>query len=146
MSKLADWLEKYRVVIGCITTVLLLAVGGLLVWIDWHPPATQAVSTTSVVKKSSETVPGETKTTSEIIKTASVGESQSPQSGLININSAVAKELDSLPGIGPTYASRIVEYRTVNGAFGSTRDIVKVKGIGEATYAKIKDKITVGGK
>ncbi len=145
MSALSVWLEKYRVVIGCITTVLLLGVGGLLVWIDWHPPVTSAVTTSSVVKRSTETVPGETTTTTTIVpqpKTDNVG---STQSGLININSASVTQLDSLPGIGQVYAGRIVEYRTTNGAFSSAKDIVKVKGIGEATYAKIKDKITVGG-
>lgn len=144
MSKLADWLEKYRVVIGCITTILLLVVGALLVWIDWHPPATQATSTSTVVKRSVEAGPTKT-TTSTSTSTTSTSSDSVPQSGLININNASLAQLDSLPGIGPTYASRIVEYRTANGAFASTGDVVKVKGIGEATYAKIKDKITVGG-
>lgn len=144
MSKFADWLEKYRVVIGCITTVLLLAVGGLLVWIDWHPPASQATSTSTVVKRSVEAGPTKT-TTSTSVSTAPTSSAVPSQTGLVNINNASVTQLDSLPGIGPTYASRIVEYRTANGAFASTRDVVKVKGIGEATYAKIKDKITVGG-
>jgi competence protein ComEA len=63
--------------------------------------------------------------------------------GKININTATAEELDALPGIGPSFAQRIIEYRETNGAFKSIEDIVLVRGIGEATLAKIKDLITV---
>ena len=62
---------------------------------------------------------------------------------LININTASAKELQSLEGIGEVKAAKIIEYRETYGKFSSTRDILKVSGIGEKTYEKIKDKITV---
>ncbi len=62
---------------------------------------------------------------------------------LININTASAKELQSLEGIGEVKAARIIEYRETYGNFSSIRDILKVSGIGEKTYEKIKDKITV---
>ncbi len=64
--------------------------------------------------------------------------------GRININSATAVELDSLPGIGPTTAQAIVDYRLQYGPFSFTQDIQKVPGIGPATFDKIKDYITVG--
>jgi len=63
---------------------------------------------------------------------------------LININTASASELDALPGIGPTTAQKIVDYRQQNGPFVSTADIINVSGIGPGTYEKIKDLITVG--
>lgn len=63
---------------------------------------------------------------------------------LVNINTASVEELDELPGIGPTIAQRIVEYREVFGPFASIEDIVNVSGIGQATYNEIKDLITVG--
>ncbi len=63
---------------------------------------------------------------------------------LVNINTALAFELESLPGIGPALAQRIVEYRNANGPFLSTEDIVNVPGIGPGTYERIKDLITVG--
>ena len=61
----------------------------------------------------------------------------------ININTATIKELDSLPGIGPTMAKRIEEYRQSKGVFTSIEDIKHVKGIGDGLFKKIRDKITV---
>jgi len=63
--------------------------------------------------------------------------------GLVNINTASSAELDTLPGIGPAYAGRIIAYREAHGPFASPAQIMQVKGIGEATYEKIKDRITV---
>ncbi|MBL8063741.1 MAG: ComEA family DNA-binding protein [Anaerolineales bacterium] len=62
---------------------------------------------------------------------------------LININEASVEELDTLPGIGPTIAQRIVDYRTTNGPFQSIDDIMNVSGIGPSTFENIKDLITV---
>jgi competence protein ComEA len=63
---------------------------------------------------------------------------------LININTASSDELDTLPGIGPTTAQKIIDYRTQNGPFISIEDIINVSGIGPGTYEKLKDLITVG--
>jgi competence protein ComEA len=63
---------------------------------------------------------------------------------LIDINTAGNAELEELPGIGPTTAQRIIEYREQNGPFVSTEDIINVPGIGPGTYERIKDLITVG--
>ena len=65
-------------------------------------------------------------------------------SGKININTALTEELDTLPGIGPAFAQRIVEYREANGPFKSIEEITNVSGIGDATFQKLKDCITVG--
>ncbi|MFA6408221.1 MAG: helix-hairpin-helix domain-containing protein [Candidatus Paceibacterota bacterium] len=63
---------------------------------------------------------------------------------LININTADATLLDTLPGIGLTYATRIVDYRNAHGPFAKIEDIQNVSGIGPSTYAKIESLITVG--
>ena len=64
-------------------------------------------------------------------------------SSLIDINMADEKLLDSLPGIGPTLAARIVEYRQTKGPFKTIEEIKNVSGIGEKKFADIKDMITV---
>ena len=65
-------------------------------------------------------------------------------SDLININTASAFELETLPGIGPTLSRKIIEYREANGPFISTEDIINVSGIGPGNYERFKDMITVG--
>lgn len=62
---------------------------------------------------------------------------------LININTASAKELMSLKGIGEKLSQRIIDYRTENGGFNTIQDIMKVSGIGNKKFEDIKDKITV---
>lgn len=62
----------------------------------------------------------------------------------ININTASAEELTALPGIGPSYAQRIVEHREKNGPFKKVEDLLNVRGIGEKTFEKIRDRLTVG--
>ena len=61
----------------------------------------------------------------------------------ININTASAEELDTLPNIGQVLAGRIVEYRQTHGNFNSIEEIKNVAGIGEATFQDMKDLITV---
>ena len=63
----------------------------------------------------------------------------------VNINTATKEELDALPEIGPVKAQAIVDYRAKNGPFKTPEDIMKVSGIKEGTYAKIKGMISVSG-
>ena len=63
-----------------------------------------------------------------------VGEAPSAR---ININTADAKMLETLPGIGPAYASRIIEYRSKNGVFTSYDELLKIKGIGKKRLEKL---------
>lgn len=62
---------------------------------------------------------------------------------LININTATQTELELLPGIGPSTATKIIDYREENGEFETIDDIKNVPGIGEAKYETIKNSITV---
>lgn len=63
---------------------------------------------------------------------------------LVNINTANAALLDTLPGIGSTKAAAVIDYRTQHGPFAQIEDIQNVSGIGPSTYAEIKSLITVG--
>ncbi|HEU4326196.1 MAG TPA: helix-hairpin-helix domain-containing protein [Roseiflexaceae bacterium] len=63
--------------------------------------------------------------------------------GLVNLNRASAEELDTLKGVGPTLAQRIIEHRETNGPFESVEDLREVKGIGESLYNTIAPLVTV---
>jgi len=66
------------------------------------------------------------------------------QSGLLDLNTTSTSDLDSLPGIGQSFADRIIEYRTTNGPFASVEDLQKVKGIGATLFAKFAPLVIVG--
>ena len=72
-----------------------------------------------------------------------VNAQSTPPQGKININTADLAQLDSLSGIGPTYAQRIIDYRNSNGGFKLIDEIKNVKGIGDKTFEKFKDQISI---
>ncbi|WP_053073727.1 helix-hairpin-helix domain-containing protein [Bacillus sp. LL01] len=63
--------------------------------------------------------------------------------GKVNINTASLEELTTLTGVGPAKAKAIIDYRTEHGMFKQVEDIVNVTGIGEKSFEKIRDEITV---
>ncbi|MCD6106651.1 MAG: ComEA family DNA-binding protein [Caldisericaceae bacterium] len=73
----------------------------------------------------------------------SVSTASANSSGKININTASAKELEALPGIGEVKSNAIVQYRKDYGLFRDIRDIINVSGIGEKTFENIKDLIVI---
>ena len=64
--------------------------------------------------------------------------------GKVNINTATAEQLDTLPGIGESTAQKIIADREANGPFSSPEDLKRVSGIGDKKYAELADRITVG--
>lgn len=62
----------------------------------------------------------------------------------IDVNAASADQLQTLPGIGPSKAAAIVEYRSANGKFGTLDDLLAVRGIGKATLANLRELVVVG--
>ena len=63
----------------------------------------------------------------------------------VNVNTASAAELETLPGIGAKTAARIVEYRQKNGPFKKIEELMNIQGIGEKNFLKLKSQISVGG-
>ena len=72
-----------------------------------------------------------------------IGNSAEKEPALVNLNTADAALLQTLPGIGEAKAADIIAYRQKQGRFDSIEDIMKIPGIKDAVFQKIKDKITV---
>ncbi len=71
------------------------------------------------------------------------GKDANDAGGKVNINTAGSEELQTLTGVGPAIASRIIDYRNTNGAFQSIDDLMNITGIGEKTLSKFRDQICV---
>jgi competence protein ComEA len=69
--------------------------------------------------------------------------SKAPAPEKVNINTATVEQLETLAGVGPALAKAIVEHRTKNGKFTKIEEIIKVKGMGEKKFLKIKDRLVV---
>ncbi len=92
------------------------------------PKKGESLSVAGSAGKSSETVSG-------ILSGSGTGK--------VNLNTATLEELQTLSGIGESRAEDILEYRETNGKFHSIEDVMKVSGIGEGIFQKIKDNVTV---
>jgi competence protein ComEA len=64
-------------------------------------------------------------------------------SGVVNLNAATLADLETLPGIGPALAERIIAFRTEHGGFQRVEDLLEVPGIGPKKYESLKDHVTV---
>ena len=104
------------------------------------PSATEKSTSTKTSTKSTPKTTSSTTTSKSANSTAS---SQPVTIPMININTAGLSELDLLPGVGPAYAQRIVDYRTSHGGFKTIDEIKNVKGIGDATFAKMKQYLKI---
>jgi competence protein ComEA len=61
----------------------------------------------------------------------------------VNLNTATAAQLETLPGIGPALAARIIEHRQKNGPFKKIEELMNIKGIGEKAFLKLKPLVSV---
>lgn len=88
-------------------------------------------------------IPNKNDPNSQNTISSSVSASSTQGNSLVNLNTATDIELQSLPGVGPSKAKSIIEYREKNGGFKSIDEIKNIKGIGESSFEKLKDKITI---
>ena len=109
---------------------------GMKVYIPKNSEKNEMKDDTDIyVSKESENT--DTNTSTKISKNTST------KNNKININTATQTELETLPGIGPSTAIKIINYRKENGKFTNIEDIKKVSGIGDSKYAQIKDLIKI---
>lgn len=93
---------------------------------------------------------GQTAVTNPVVRSEGIeletggAETAAAPGDIVDINSATVADLDTLPGIGPSTAEKIVEYREANGPFAAIEDIMNVSGIGPAKFEQIQAFITVG--
>lgn len=151
-------IEKYSVWIG-VGLVVISLVGGVMLMIKkgaWASGDSQSQAIENKDKEISDLTNkisdlekqiADLKTGSQTPVVSNQTETQTQTSsqpaGKININTAAVSQLDSLPGIGPVYAQRIIDYRTANGGFKACEEIKNVKGIGDKTFEKFRDMITI---
>ena len=101
-------------------------------YINQAEPVTDGLKINVPDKNSTSITPGAT-------QSASQGNSK----GKININTADSTQLQDIPGVGPATAEKIISYRDSNGYFTSVDQIKNVSGIGDKTFEKMKDMITI---
>ena len=97
---------------------------------------------TETVATESDICPTETNLTCTTTNLTTI-EDKEEETDLISINTGTSEQLQTLTGIGPTIATKIINYRTENGDFETIEDIKNVSGIGDSLFAKIKDYITI---
>jgi competence protein comEA helix-hairpin-helix repeat region len=96
-----------------------------------------------IPKKSEKSNEIQNNTNEYIVKENGNAKSSKNNNEKVNINTATQAELETLPGIGPSIAVKIINYRKENGKFAKIEDIKKVSGIGENKYSKIKELIKI---
>ena len=95
------------------------------------------------IPKKGEEIETQTNSQIDLAQGTTKQNTQKQKSSKININKATQAELETLPGIGPSTASKIIVHREENGKFESIENIKDVSGIGDAKYNSIKDLITI---
>lgn len=118
--------NKYWTLITVVLIVVIIT-GGLVIWSKYRPSQPIEITLSPVQERPEGEI--------------HVGKEESPQK--VDLNRAEAWLLQALPGIGESRAQAIIKYRQEKGPFRQTSDLMKVEGIGPATYEPIKHLITV---
>ena len=132
--KVSEKVTKTEALLLAMTLVFLLLTGAIFVLRSRSGGAEYVVRNETMRAAEEETPPA-----SVLEEEPPVPSAENP----LNINMADVAALDTLPGIGPVLAGRIVEYRSTHGAFSKKEDLMLVEGIGEGIYGDLRDVIMV---
>ena len=128
--------NQIREQIGVLLLAGVLVMSGMLLLKQKDAPATFTEGAAISASSSPSNV-------SEKSATGSSQQASNSKTTLVNINKASLEELDTLPGVGPATAQKILDYRAQKGVFKTIEEIKEVSGIGEAKYSQIKDHISI---
>ncbi len=148
MAKFIKFIEKNRIVIGIVLVLIILMGSFLLIFQEQNgnlfcKNEEKIINTLNAENANLKNQLNDLE--KQINQQGTVAGASSNEVGAkININSADVKTLDSLPGIGAVRAQQIIDYRNAHNGFKNIEEIKNVSGIGESTYNKLKDQITIG--
>jgi competence protein ComEA len=142
MNNFDKIIYQYRYLIGAILIIVIISGAGLIVWQKIGTNKKTEKSQITALQQQNELLRSQLSGNTEAV--AGVSTTAQSTGEKININTADLTALDKIPSVGPAIAQRIIDYRTQNGGFKSIDDIKNVKGIGDKTFEKMKDLITVG--
>jgi len=149
-----QFIEKQSIYIGIGLVAIALA-GGILLMVKKGASADQLKiddrdkqiadlkTQVTALQKENADLKASSQSAAASNQTSNDNQLSNQESGKINLNTASQAQLESLPGIGPTYAQRIIEYRNSHNGFKNCEEVQNVKGIGPKTYEKFKDMITI---
>ena len=128
--------KQLREQIGVVLLALVLVGSGVLLLKQKDTPATFTAGTPAAATDPTTNANAKT-------EQAAAQPTSATKAAPVNINKAGLEELDTLPGVGPATAQKILDYRTQNGDFTTTDGIMDVSGIGPSKYAQMKDLISI---
>lgn len=132
---------QYRFLIGGVLVGIILMGSGFLIWQKVDQNRQNENNQIKALKQQNDLLRQELSGQNKQV--AGTSDSQEPVGDKINLNTATVGQLDTLPGIGPAYATAIIAYREQH-PFKTIEEIKDIKGIGDKTFEKLVNLITIG--
>ena len=139
---MSERLRKWAI-LALVVLALVFSVGFLLGRASVPYPIGAAVSHVPETNTKNEKQDAEENEAADSTAAETDGADQAAPQGIVNINTADADALQTLPGVGEVLAGRIIEYRELSGGFVTVEQLMEVSGIGQQKFDALRDDITV---
>lgn len=139
---MSERLRKWAI-LALVVLALVFSVGFLLGRASVPYPIGAAVSHVPETNTENEKQDAEENEAADSTAAETGGADQAAPQGIVNINTADADALQTLPGVGEVLAGRIIEYRELSGGFVTVEQLMEVSGIGQQKFDALRDDITV---